>query len=328
MNIETWFVALSTLLAAGVGAVVAIMYRDFRDRARVKLEVESVARLRTPIPLPQMVHEQVRLLGSFQQWLDDIVKWEAPKILTEGRFELSQLKDLLHLAPQYVEKEERFMSEIQQMRESLQKFEDPPTPDQQMTLSRVRAYWQKTFNEDVFIAYSENPQQVAKRLMGNLDGDIVQSKRAIAGVKVFIEWLQNGLSPQAGPKERIVAMPRLPESPSKPFIDVELLAVNTGRSETLIPERAVLHCGKYQIRLRGYGREYGYDVYQGHFWRIKPNEVAELVFSQDPDHTTLGQLEDLRALINEGNHKAFVELEDYGGRRIHTKRFVLRDQIQ
>lgn len=325
MTTEGWVTLLGSLVSAIIGAAVSIVYRDFRDRPRLRVDVESFSRARHPISLPSNLHAQTRFQGTLHLWVDTIVKWNASKAFEKGEFELSQLKEIRHLLPQFLDQQKAQLADYHEMKASMSQ---PASAQAMLTLSRIRAHWQKAFDQDVFVVYEQDQQNVTRMLISNFDGDIQQTQAVIVASQALLDWLDGGLNPQTAAASRIAETPIEPDSPRKPFIRIELLAVNSGRTETLINNRATLRCGRLSINLRSYIREYGYDVFSGKFWKVKPNELEGLAFSQDPDHTTQHQLVELRDLIEDGRSSAVVEITDYSGRRLRSAKFRLRDRPQ
>jgi len=84
--------------------------------------------------------------------------------------------------------------------------------------------------------------------------------------------------------------------------------------------------GDFAIPLKGITGAYGFELYTGKYWRVKPTSIQEARFSQDPNQTTLAQLQKLRNLMEDRRHKAVVVIEDYLGDEIRTSEFELKDQ--
>lgn len=60
MDYSTVAPAAITILAAILGAIVAHVYRDYRDRPILRFTVESVRRARRHLQLPSDLHDRVR----------------------------------------------------------------------------------------------------------------------------------------------------------------------------------------------------------------------------------------------------------------------------
>ncbi len=313
------------VLGAIVGALANHIYRDYRDRLVLHLSVDRFGRTRLPVALPKEIYSKAYPQGTFQQWLDKIVKWKVHDAFEGNAFKESQLKDTMNLAPQFIAREKARLERYQTMQDSLRNPRPQPTEAAAWTLSMIRHWWQQEYHKDVFVSYTENPQAVSTQLIAGFQGDINQIKHCIEGVTALLTYLEQGFAAQTPPAQRIVAPPEEPSNPRKPFVIFELLAQNSGKTETLISDRATLEVNGKTFKLKGINESVGFDVYSGKFFNVKPAAVESIVFSHHPDETTLAELNDLKQLLLDRRHKARVVVRDFRGKRYATARFLFRE---
>ena len=158
------FAVISAVLGAVIGAFVIILYRDFRDRPILRLEVDELKRARRPIRLPEEVFRAALPQGSFRHWFDTLVKWEVERPFKENRFTEQQLRDVLTLSEQFLQLQEERKRRFEHMLSSLEQPKSPPDAELVYTLSCVRSYWQEAFGKDIFIEYADNQDQVLGQL--------------------------------------------------------------------------------------------------------------------------------------------------------------------
>ncbi len=323
--LSAWITGMTGLVSAGAGAILTTAYRDYRDRAILAATMESFRRQRHPIRLPKELHAVVKPQGILTGWIDKIVKWEVKRPFDENRFALSELRDVHRLLPQFISVRSATLAEFTELRDSMQTPQNPPTDQQRLTLARLRAYWQDAFKEDVFVTYDADPQGTARKIINNFVGDIGQTTLVLEAAGAFRDWLDRGLAADAPAGVRISAVPKEPTVAGDPYVHVEVLVANTGKSETLIKDVAVFRCGALALKLKGYRSEYGFDVFIGKFWRVKPAAIEQLTFSQHPELTNLAQLQELRQIFLDRHRSGYVEIEDFRGRKTRTKPFVVRE---
>jgi hypothetical protein len=189
----------------------------------------------------------------------------------------------------------------------------------------IRHWWQQEYHKDIFVSYTENPQEVSAQLIAGFQGDMNQIKHSVDGISALLTYLEQGFAAQTPPVQKITAPPEEPTNPRKPFVIFELLAQNSGKTETLISDWATLEVNGKSFKLKGINESVGFDVYSGKFFNVKPAAVESIVFSQHPDETTLAELNDLKQLLLDRRHKARVIVGDFRGKRYATARFLFRE---
>lgn len=316
----------AAIIGAGVGAIVNHLYRDFKDRPVIDITIESIYRARAPIRLPQNIYRSVKIQGAFIQWLDEVTAWDVKSTFDENRFTINQLMELRHLTPQAITLFEANLADIEDLLTSVK----VPENEHQLrvALARVRTYWLNAFREDIFIAYSEAPNDVSKRVLENIRGDKEQTAYQISALKQLNEWLNRGLGPDSLPQYRIEAQTLPPDNPQKPYIFIEVLVRNSGRTETLLRDRAsLLITDDVEIDLRGILERYGFDVYPDRYYPIKSHSIQQLVFSQDPDKTNRSELQQLEEIFANRDHSGKIVLEDYTGKKYTANKIIVKEML-
>ncbi|KKN92752.1 hypothetical protein LCGC14_0204950 [marine sediment metagenome] len=324
---DTWLIAGSSVAGAILGALLAHFYREYRERPILKIDVEKIDRARRPISLPDEVYDVAYPQGTFQKWLDGAVKWQVVRAFDENRFEERQLHDVANLCRRFIDLQEQRKSHISRMLRSLESPQDPPTQEAIFTLSCVRHVWLERFREDIFISYAKDAADVSEKLKSNLEGDLHQMAYSIIGVTRLKDYLEAGFAPDAAANTKIMALPEDPQTPLKPFLMIDLWGENSGRTEVLMKDTALLRIGKKEYHLKGLGDRTSFDVYVGSHFQIKANSVEAMRFSQDPDKTNQSELNELKLLLQDGRDKVRIILGDIRGRRWKTRKFVLRTTV-
>ncbi len=323
-QLPTWVVITLPLGTAILGAIASHLFRDFRDRPILDLSLESLHRARGHLSMPADLFAIVRLQGSFHFWLDKIVKWSV-KCFDNNKFTVTELRDTRYLAPLFLEDCRTTVQDAQAMLATLQQPRNPPTDEQRLTLARMRSYWLERHGADVFEAWTREPDATAQRIAAKLTGDVHQREFAIKAVERMVRWLDEGLAPSAPTAIRLVAPVEEPSDPRKPFLFVNLLARNRGKTQVLVRDTATLRVGGITIHLKGVEAETGFGVFHGKYYRISPSEITELRFAQDPERTTLKNLQDVAALLSHGASRAVFTIIDYDSRRTNTRRLLFRE---
>lgn len=247
------------------------------------------------------------------------MKWDEKFAFTENRFTLENLKDLRYLLSKYRDRCTAQIARFSTYCEGLKTPTNPPSADAKYALAVVRGYWLKNFHEDIFVSYGKDPQKVAEILIANYEGDIAQLNIALDSVGKLIDYLEKGFAPDAGPADSIVEIVETPDMPRKPFLLLEIMVHNLGKSETLILGDAWLAIGDERFRLTGLVERLGVEVHSGKYFRVKPNAVEELTFTQHPDHTTKAQLAALNQILNQRADVGQIELQDFAGKKYSIK---------
>lgn len=323
-----WITAVSSFIAAALSALLTHLYCNRRDRAVLSVGVETFAKFRLPVAIPKDVYAKICHEGVFSSWAEDIVKWDIKNKIERNEFELMELQDLRSLCSKFLS---RYREKTDDLRSMLDSFKsctsvNSLTNDQKDTLARLRHFWLRTFKQDIFMALAKNFDETINEIRQNFKGDLEQWQRVLEAVEALGAWLNQGLGKEGNQGKRITPTPRSPDNTQDPYLCVELLARNSGRSETLIRETATLRIGDFSLPLRGITEKQGFELYSGKYWRIKPTSIEQLRFAQDPRETTLAQLQKVRDLIDDRRHKAVITIQDYIGNQISTDEFDLRDK--
>ncbi len=323
---NAWVTGISSVMAAGLSAGLTHMYRNNREKAVVSVTIDEFKRSRAPIAMPKDIFNIIKKEGGFREYLKPIVRWDPSKKFNKNEFTLSELRELLHLSPEYITKCQTEVDEFKSYIDSFSKPQYPPSDEQAYILALLRGYWHQSFKEDIFISYSKDSNDVAEKIKNNLEGDIHGRQIAVNSLTLLNNWLSKGLSADAQNNEKIVPGIKSPKNPQIPFINISLLVRNSGKSETLIKDSASLIINdNVIIPIKSYSEEQGFSVYNGKFWRIKPTSIVSCDFSQDPYLTNMAQLQSLRDLIEDRRHLAYIEIEDYSGMKIRTNQFTIKD---
>jgi len=252
MTFNAWIAGVSSIIAAALSSLLTHLWLKRRERAVVRVAVEDFKRIRLPLRIPDQVYDSMRWQGDFKQWAKDIVKWDIEDAFDRNAFELHELRDLRSLCPKFIEKWKDKVADVTEMLGHLQGQVDPasPTESQQRVLSRLRHFWLETFKQDIFMSFTKNTDETVAEIRRNFDGDIVQYNRAIAAVSEMKTWLDQGLGAQGNQAQRITPVPKSPDNPQEPFVSIELLVRNSGRSETLIKDVARPHAKRVRRNVR------------------------------------------------------------------------------
>lgn len=323
---DVWIPAIAAVVAAIVGGLLTHLYRDYRDRPIVKLSIDEVRRSYRSLKLPDELWDKVSVLGTFHQWLDKIVFFNAEQAFIDNQFTKKQLRDIHHLIPKFSEKNDQFIAQKSREIASVGNPTKPPSNETRLTLSKIRNYWLKQFNEDIFIAYEENHEAIASVLKQNLEGDKHQAEFTSQGVEELREYLNIGFSPDATVAKRIESIPEVPNNPNTPFFILKLIAQNIGKSQILINGEAVLSINGNDYILTGLVEEAGLDIYSGSYYELKPFEIELMTFTQHPQKTNQEQLNELANHLNNGAI-GVLTLTDHIDNKHTLKNIELRESI-
>jgi hypothetical protein len=100
---------------------------------------------------------------------------------------------------------------------------------------------------------------------------------------------------------------------------------NSGRTETLLRDSALLRLRGKEFTLKGINTSVGFDVYSGKYFDVKPASVQSVAFSHHPNETTLTELHDMKQLLLDRTHKARIIVKDFGGKTHSTAWFTFRE---
>lgn len=318
---DNLLLGVSSIVAAILGATASRTYEEFIARPRLTATVQNVKRVRKAITLPDLVYADAYPMGSFHLMADRIVKWDVNDAFEKNSFTEAELKDLFHLLPQFMERLEANHQRASRRLTVVKQLGGTLSEEARSQLSALRGHWSKMNDEDVFVAYDKDPDRVKEQLVSETKGDLHQIESLKDKSNLFLDYLDIGFSSSAPESVRIRAMPEDPETPRKPFVLVDILVQNVGRTDTLIGHTAELLVAGEGFPLRALKADQGFDVYSGSYRTIKGHSTELVTYSQDPDRTNQEQLINLKEFMAVSKKDASIVLHDFKGKTVESSQF-------
>ncbi len=326
---NAWTSAFFGVVAAFAGAAATYFYNEFSLRPRLRVGVRSVSIARRPIRLPDAIYDLALMQGSFQEWLDEVVKWKVVQHFNDNSFTARELREVRSMLPYYVSRLDRGVEDARKLLEDVGAGASGSSGRFDLALSRLRHQWKSIFGTDVFVDYGHDPAGTTARMREFLTGDLSQFMHVREGCIIIQKYLDDGFSADAGPSTKIEAPLQSFENPRIPFILIELMIENTGKTPSLIHQDALLKMEGKRFHIRSTIQSAVpsvREVYSGEFHKVDPLKVEVVVWTQHPDRTSSEQMIELSRALREGA-TGTLELRD-AWQRPHVVAVQLRDRYE